>query len=212
MRTGERQVLPFLTWLFACRKPCLILKPQAGFSIRLIPTLPPDALPLAKLAPERNSLRLATAAAVPAIAAAVKSHNGAKGQKRKREQADLHTPSIQEGGTLAGTPAGGVQAPRQPTPHYNTSIITDMLVEQHQQVLQSAFDAVPRLREAIVLLKVHHCAFILGAALHTSPRAVHITAGTVSVSDANRHGQKVVLELQALRYLFWPDQALRLAL
>ncbi|KAL3158789.1 hypothetical protein ABBQ32_011516 [Trebouxia sp. C0010 RCD-2024] len=136
-------------------KPCLILKPQpaAACSIRLIPTLPPDVLPLARLAPERNSLRMATAGAMPATAAAAKPGNTAKGQKRKRGDAEVHNPVSQEGGTPAGK-GGSVEAPRLPTPHYNTSIIIDLVVEQHQQVLQSAFDAVPRLREAIVLLKV----------------------------------------------------------
>lgn len=149
--------------MFGCRKPCLILNPQqAGFSIRLIPTLPPDALPFAKLAPERNSLRLATAAVVPATAAAAKPEDTAKGQKRKREDAESQDPVTQEG-VIPASKGGSVQAPRQPTPHYNTSILTDMLVGQQQQVLQSAFDAVPRLREAIVLLKVWFCAFILDA-------------------------------------------------
>ena len=138
-----------------CRKPCLILKPQpqAGFSIRLIPTITPDALPLAKLAPERNSLRLATAAARPTTAAAARPTTAAaakptgavKGQKRKREDA---IPATQ------ACTGGSVDPPRLPTPQYNTGIVTDMLLEQHQQVLQSAFEAVPRLRDAAVLLKV----------------------------------------------------------
>lgn len=122
----------------------------------MIPTLPIDALPLAKLAPDRNSLRLATAGAMAATAAAVKPGNTAKGQKRKREDGAVHMPVAQEGGAPAGK-GGSVQALRLPTPHYNTSIIVDLVVEQHQQVLQSAFDAVPRLREAIVLLKVGYC-------------------------------------------------------
>lgn len=98
---------------------------------------------------------MATAGAMPATAAAAKPGNTAKGQKRKRGDAEVHNPVSQEGGTPAGK-GGSVEAPRLPTPHYNTSIIIDLVVEQHQQVLQSAFDAVPRLREAIVLLKVRY--------------------------------------------------------
>lgn len=134
--------------IFCCRKPCLILKlqPKASFSIRLIPAVTPDALPLAKLAPERNSLRLATAAAVPATAVP------AKGQKRKREDAPAVVPSGPA--SLAGTEGSGDAVRLLPTPQYNTSIIADLFMEQHQQVLQSAFEAVPRLPEAVVLLKV----------------------------------------------------------
>lgn len=136
--------------IFCCRKPCLILKLQASFSIRLIPAVTPEALPLAKLAPERNSLRLATAAAMPATAAS------AKGQKRKREDA----PAVNTKGEAshAGTESSGDAARLLPTPQYNTSIVGDMSMERHQQVLQSAFEAVPRLREAVVLLKVRSCA------------------------------------------------------
>ena len=134
--------------ILCCRKPCLILKlhSHASFSIRLIPAVTPDALPLAKLAPERNSLRLATAAAMPATAAP------AKGQKRKRE--DAPAVNTKGGASLADTEGSGDAARLLPTPQYNTSIIADMSMERHQQVLQSAFEAVPRLREAVVLLKV----------------------------------------------------------
>lgn len=122
----------------------LKLPPQSGFSIRLIPAITPDAFPLAKLGTERNSLRLATAAAAQPTSAA-------KGQKRKREDAAAVT--TKGDASLAGT-RGSVDASRLPTPQYNTGIISDMSLEGHQQVLQSAFETVPRLREAIVLLKV----------------------------------------------------------
>lgn len=143
-----------------CRKPCLVLKlqSQAGFSVRLIPAIEPDAFPLAKLAPERNSLRLATAAAMPATAAAAQPTSAAKGQKRKREDAAA---VVAKGDASFSGTRGSVDATRLPTPQYNTSIVTDMLAEGHQQVLQSAFEAVPGLREAVVLLKVmlfaSHC-------------------------------------------------------
>lgn len=111
----------------------------------------PDAIPLAKLAPERNSLRRATAAAMPATAAAAQPTGAAKGQKRKREDAAA---GITKGdASLAGT-GGNADASRLPTPQYSTGIITDMSMDGHQQVLQSTFEAVPRLREAVVLLKV----------------------------------------------------------
>ena len=118
---------------------------NTGFSVRLIPAITPGALPLAKLAPERNSLRLATAAAA-------KPTSTAKGQKRKREGDAAAL--ITKGDAFDAGARGGVDASRLPTPQYNTGIIADMSMEGHQQVLQSAFEAVPRLREAVVLLKV----------------------------------------------------------
>lgn len=135
----------------------------------------PDALPLAKLAPERNSLRLATAAAVPATAAAAQPTSTAKGQKRKREDAAA---VITKGDpSLAGTKAG-VDDLRLPTPQYNTGIVRDMSMKGHQQVLQSAFEAVPRLREAVVLLKV--TLYASSYVLHTyiPPRILLRTART----------------------------------
>lgn len=57
------------------------------------------------------------------------------------------------------------EAARLPTPQYNTSVIVDMVVEQHQHVLQTALEAVPRLNEAIVLLKVP-CATLMTPGRH----------------------------------------------
>lgn len=154
-----------MIYAVACRKPALLLKPQlqtgssSSFRIRLIPTITQDTFSLAKLTPDRNNLRLATsaaptatAAAYPATAAAAGANSSAKVQKkRKRAEADSDLPAVE--GRMAGQ-AEAAAATRLPTPQYNTSIIADMMVGEHQQVLQSAFEAVPRLPEAVVLLKV----------------------------------------------------------
>ena len=97
------------------RRPVLVLHPRqgvspAGFRIRLLPAAPPELSPLARLAPDRNSLRAAAApapaTAAPAAAAAAKAGKGAKGAKPAK--------------------AGGAEEqPAQllPTPHYNTSVL-----------------------------------------------------------------------------------------
>ena len=148
-----------------CRKPALLLKPalQAdstfSFSICLIPTISQDTFPLTKLTPERSNLRHATAAAGPATAAAVSTKlvttgtgSGSKGKKRKQPDTELGPPGT-KGKAVAVNPDAAIVT-RLPTPQYNTSIIADMVVDEHQQVLQSAVEAVPRLPEAILLLKV----------------------------------------------------------
>jgi len=126
-------------------KPLLDANDSPNFSIRLIPTITQDTFPLAKLTPDRGNLLSATAAAaVPA--------SGVKGQKkRKRADADSDQAFIQGKGDVAVEPRAAV---RLPTPHYNTSIIADMMVDEHQQALQRATDAIPQLCETIVLLKV----------------------------------------------------------
>ena len=155
-----------------CRKLCLLLRPPnlPDFSIRLIPVIAPDTFPLAKLAPERNSLRCATAAARLATAVANKPSPaaalttavvadpsaGTKGQKRKRAEAELDTPAAhkQAGAQAVSQSVAQDDVVRLPNPQYNTSIIADMMIEQHQHTLQSSLEAVPKLSEAIVLLKV----------------------------------------------------------
>ena len=97
---------------------------KIGWAIRLIPTLPEDLFPWAKLCPERNNLRCATAAALRAAqhalggqAAGRKAAAGASGSsgaglgtpacKRKEPAADEATAA--EGGpgssAAAGSPA-----------------------------------------------------------------------------------------------------------
>ncbi|DBB01879.1 TPA: hypothetical protein ACH3X1_000480 [Trebouxia sp. C0004] len=142
------------------RKPALLLKPllnsgsSATFSIRLIPTITQDTFPLAKHTPHRGNLRPATAAARSATAAAAVPASGVKGQKkRKRADADADADQafIQGKCDVTVEPRAAV---RLPTPHYNTSILADMMVDDHQQALQSAIDAIPKLCETLVLLKV----------------------------------------------------------
>ena len=152
--------------LYWCRKPALLLKPalQAdstfSFSIRLIPTISQDTFPLTKLTPERSNLRHATAAAGPATAAAVSTKlaktgtgSGSKGKKRKQPDAESGPPGTKAKAAAVSNPDAAIVT-RLPTPQYNTSIIADMVVDEHQQVLQSAVEAVPRLPESILLLKV----------------------------------------------------------
>ena len=112
----------------------LILHPQVpsqdgqhqklGWAIRLIPTLPEDLFPWAKLAPDRNNLRSATAAALHAAqralggqAAGRKAAAGAPGSStaglgtpaRKRKEPAADQASAAEGspgsGAAAGSPA-----------------------------------------------------------------------------------------------------------
>ncbi len=133
-------------------KPLLNADSSSNFSIRLIPTITQDTFPLAKLTPDRGNLRPATAAALSATAAAAVPASGVKGQKkRKRADADSDQAFIQGKGDVTVEPRAAV---RLPTPHYNTSILADVMVNDHQQALQSATDAIPKLRETIVLLKV----------------------------------------------------------
>ncbi len=133
-------------------KPLLNADNTPAFSIRLIPTITQDTFPLAKLTPDRGNLRPATAAARSATAAAAVSASGATGQKkRKRADADSDQAVIQGKGDVIVEPKAAV---RLPTPHYNTSILADMMVDEHQQALQSATDAIPKLSETLVLLKV----------------------------------------------------------
>lgn len=104
------------------RRPVLVLHPQAGvssagFRIRLLPAAPPELSPLARLAPDRNSLRaaaapapVAAAAAAPAAAAAAaKAGKGAKGAKPAKP----------------AKAAAAEEQPAQllPTPLYNTSVL-----------------------------------------------------------------------------------------
>lgn len=133
-------------------KPLLNADSSPTFSICLIPTITQDTFPLAKLTPDRGNLRPATAAARSATAAAAVPAGGVKGQKkRKRADADSDTAFTQAKGDVTVEPRAAV---RLPTPHYNTSILADMMVDEHQQALQSTMDAIPKLCETIVLLKV----------------------------------------------------------
>jgi hypothetical protein len=100
----------------------LVLHPRAGvssagFRIRLLPAAPPELSPLARLAPDRNSLRAAAApapaaaaaAAPAAAAAAAKAGKGAKGAKPAKP----------------AKAAAAEEQPAQllPTPLYNTSVL-----------------------------------------------------------------------------------------
>ena len=114
-----------------------------------------DTFPLAKLSPERGNLRhptvvagSATAASAPATAVAAGGNKEPKGRKRKQPEPDSVVP-------VSNSQAIEISASnRSPTPHYNTSIVADMMVSQHERAVQTAFQAVPRLSEAVVLLKV----------------------------------------------------------
>ena len=134
-------------------KPLLDADSSPTFSICLIPTITQDTFPLAKLTPDRGNLRPATAAALSATAAAAVPASGVKGQKKRKrvDAADSDSAFIQGKGDVTVEPRAAV---RLPTPHYNTSILADMMVGEHQQALQSATDAIPKLCETIVLLKV----------------------------------------------------------
>ncbi len=133
-------------------KPLLNGDNRATCSIRLIPTITQDTFPLAKLTPDRGNLRPATAADPSPTAAAAVPASGVKGQKkRKRADAESGQGIIQAKGDVTVEPRAAM---RLPTPHYNTSILADMMVDEHQQALQSATDAIPKLCETTVLLKV----------------------------------------------------------
>lgn len=144
--------------LTGCRRPALLLTSHlqgnstSSFSLRLIPTISHDTFPLAKLTPERSNLRHATAVAPSAAAAATGAGSGVKGQK-KRKHAQIEAEQHVITG-VNNASADSATAARLPTPQYNTSIIADMMVDRHHQLLQSVMEAVPKLREAVVLLKV----------------------------------------------------------
>jgi hypothetical protein len=99
------------------RRPVLVLHPRqgvspAGFRVRLLPAAPTELSPLARLAPDRNSLR---AAAAPAPAAAAPAAAAAKAGKVAK-------------GARPAKPAKAAAAEEQPaqllpTPHYNTSVL-----------------------------------------------------------------------------------------
>ena len=116
----------------AHRKPVLILHPQVptqegehqklGWAIRLIPALPEDLFPCAKLGPERNNLRSATAAALHAaqhtlggqaagraVAAGAPGSGGSglNTPARKRKQPAAGEATAAEGGPGSDAAAGG---------------------------------------------------------------------------------------------------------
>lgn len=128
----------------------------ASFSLRLIPTITADTFPLAKLSPERCNLRAATAPALASAAVATaqgdSSIDGTLGQKRKRAVDDAAAAGAKK--LALDSSADIAAAAKAPSQHYNTSIVADVMVQQHQQAQQAALDSMPRLSEAIVLLKV----------------------------------------------------------
>ena len=150
------------TWLLSCcRKQALLIKlgdsagPLAGFSLRLIPTITADTLPLSKLTPERCNLRPATptAAAPAATAVAGSDNNIPLGKKRKRPEQDAKAANAKKT-ALEGATGTASADNKASTPLYSASIVADVMTEQHQQVQQAAFEAMPRLSQAVVLLKV----------------------------------------------------------
>ena len=112
----------------------------AGLSLRLLLTLPSDAFPLAKLAPGRNNVRWAGAPAAAQPAAA----NGVAAGKQG--------PAGGAAAPAAAAAAAAAQA--MPTPHYNASLMADMLAVEHAQQLAAAVTAMPGLRDGVLLLKV----------------------------------------------------------
>ena len=125
------------------RSPALLIKldslsgPAASFSLRLIPTITADTFPLTKLTSER-------------------CNDATLGQKRKRPVDNAAATRAKK--LALDTSADTAPASKAPTQHYNTSIVADVMMLQHQQAQQAAFDSMPRLSQAIVLLKVrpHH--------------------------------------------------------
>lgn len=118
------------------RRPCLVLQPSrakvpsaAGLMIRLLPCAEPDTFAPARLAPGRNSLR---SHADPTAAAAPKA------------------PS-------SGEDAEAAAKGWLPTPHYNQSVLADLLVTCPGSALalavQAALGASPRYAEGLILLK-----------------------------------------------------------
>ncbi|MEW5301334.1 MAG: hypothetical protein WDW38_009543 [Sanguina aurantia] len=107
----------------------------ATFSLRLLPTASPSAIATAKLGPERNSIR-SVSRPIPPTAAAPLSASGTQ------------------------PPAPAETEKLLPTPHYNASILQDLLMVSHAQALRSAFAKFPRLQDTVLLLKVwahqHH--------------------------------------------------------
>ncbi len=79
----------------------------SGLTIRIIPTAPPSLFPLARLAPNRNNLRTATAATVEGAKAAT---TPAKAAGRSRPPSSAKAAEAEAGAGI-------------PTPHYNTSVL-----------------------------------------------------------------------------------------
>lgn len=137
----------------------------SGFSLRLIPTITAETFPLSKLSPERCNLKTATAAAPAPTAAGNNSTAAVVGKKRKRPEQDAHAASAKKV-AVDDTGTGG-EANKAPTPLYNESIIADMMTEQHQQVQQAVLEAVPKLNQAMVLLKVCCLSYLTDFSFHT---------------------------------------------
>ncbi|GAB4820593.1 hypothetical protein N2152v2_007639 [Parachlorella kessleri] len=121
------------------RKPVLLVHPPPGASpsgliIRIIPTAPPALFPLPRLAPTRNNLRTATAPPPAAAAAGAAKPAGAA--------------------TAAGAGSEPQAETGLPTPHYNTSILQDMLLLSQHKACQAAAGRAPHFAAAAALLRV----------------------------------------------------------
>lgn len=101
----------------------------ATFSLRLLPTASPSAIATAKLGPERNSIRSVSKPILPTAAA-----------------------PLSASGIQPSAPAETEKL--LPTPHYNASILQDLLMVSHAQALRAAFAKFPRLQDTVLLLKV----------------------------------------------------------
>ncbi|KAG2441964.1 hypothetical protein HYH02_009758 [Chlamydomonas schloesseri] len=118
-------------------RPALLLAPAKadGFRLRLLPAVAPTTFALPRLAPDRNGVR---AHAKPAAAAAAVAASKPAAAKAAGEAAN-------------DQPQAGL-----PTPHYNASILMDMLLPVHAARLREVVSgpSAGHLGDALLLLKV----------------------------------------------------------
>ncbi|KAL4426966.1 hypothetical protein ABPG77_009527 [Micractinium sp. CCAP 211/92] len=159
------------------RRPVLVLQPpagtsQAGFRVRLLPAAPPELCPLHRLGPGRNNLRSAVAAPPKpapqpapqqpeaAAAAATGGRHGRKRGKLDKQQAAAQQKQKQAAAAaVAAAAAAAAAAEKQepqllPTPHYNTSVLQDLLMLPLAEACRAAAARCPHFSDAAALLRV----------------------------------------------------------
>lgn len=164
------------------RRPVLVLHPHqglspAGFRIRLLPAAPMELCPLPRLGPDRNSLRTAVAVAPPparpalppaaggalvaeaaaagkGTAKAGKGAKGGKGGKGSQQQQKQQQQKQQNQDAVASQPAPPAEPQLLPTPHYNTSVLQDILMLPLGEACRAAAASCPHFGNAASLLRV----------------------------------------------------------
>lgn len=116
--------------------------PGLGFKIRLLPCIAPDTFPAAKLEPSMNNVRSALLAGSGSGPAAPSPFAAGKNSAAAAPVAAANQPSTTGPAVLAATP------------HYNATILGDMLCLAVSRQVEAAVRSAPRLAEALVLFKV----------------------------------------------------------